>query len=95
MRSTRKGKGRAAVLALTTLGVTVLSVTRIKDTVSDGSCVRIRYLDAGTWSTQATSCDSAGYSYTFNDRNGSPASYFVGQLTASGAQTGQYLNVGY
>jgi hypothetical protein len=135
-------KIRAATLALTTLGVTVLSVTvagspaqarcyevgnpqninlyigstligreeyrspetctgnnvyygRIKDTVTDGSCIRIRYLDAGTWSTQATSCDSAGYQYTFNDRNNSPSSYFVGVLTSSGASSGQYLNVGY
>jgi len=68
---------------------------RIKDTLTDGSCVRVRYLDAGTWSTQGTSCDSAGYRYTFTDRNNDVLSYFVGQLSESGANSQQYLNVGY
>ncbi len=68
---------------------------RIRDTRTDGSCVRVRYLNAGTWSTQGTSCDSAGYRYTFNDRNGDLNSYFRGQLSATGAQSADYFSVGY
>ncbi|MEH1167531.1 hypothetical protein V6V47_19310 [Micromonospora sp. CPCC 205539] len=69
---------------------------RIRDTYSDGSCVAVLYYDPSLIGTFATSCDSAGYRYTYRDTHGSRySSYFRGKLTATGALSGEYLNVGY
>lgn len=87
--------GREEAQSTETCGANNVYFGRIKDTRTDGSCLSVRYRDAGVTSTQATSCDSAGTRYTFNDRNGDLYSYFRGQLTATGAQSQEYLNVGY
>jgi hypothetical protein len=68
---------------------------KIRDTYTDGSCVSVRYYDPGYVGTQGTSCDSAGYNYTFWDQTNDDVSTFRGQLTATGALSGEYWNLAY
>ncbi|GAB3944265.1 hypothetical protein [Micromonospora vulcania] len=70
---------------------------RIRDTYSDGSCVAVLYYDPGLVGTFGTSCDSAGYRYTYRDTRGDSIwdSNFRGKLTSTGALSPEYLNVGY
>ncbi|MFC3500987.1 hypothetical protein ACFOOK_08430 [Micromonospora krabiensis] len=68
---------------------------KISDTYTDGSCLSIRYYDPSYVGTQGTSCDSAGYNYTFWDQNGNVWADFRGQLTATGALSTNYYNGAY
>lgn len=49
---------------------------RVRDMVTDGSCVSVRYSDGSYNGVQASSCDSAGIVYHFYDQTGDYASYF-------------------
>lgn len=59
---------------------------KIADTYTDGSCLSIQFFDPETVyvGTQGTSCDSAGYNFTFWDQTGDVEAYFRGRLTAFG-----------
>ncbi|RLP92090.1 MULTISPECIES: hypothetical protein [unclassified Micromonospora] len=68
---------------------------KISDTYTDGSCLSIRYYDPSYVGTQGTSCDSAGYNYTFWDQNGDTIAGFRGQLVSTGALSPLYEHGAY
>jgi hypothetical protein len=66
---------------------------KVFDTLTDGSCAYAQYHDGSYTGVQGRSCDSAGYSYTFNDQTGNTSAgyrVYVSYFTPSYLSTAGY-----
>jgi hypothetical protein len=83
-------RGVEEVRSSTTCNADGVYLGRVRDTHTDGSCLSVRYYDPDFVGTMATSCDSAGYGYTFWDQDGDKYAEFRGRLTATGSLSPYY-----
>ncbi len=65
----------------------------VKDILTDGSCVSVRYSDGSYYRIQATSCDAAGYIHSFYDQTGNYSAY--ARLERNQGVSGWYYSNGY